>query len=86
MKTMIVTALALTMASLAAAEQPAPRSDVEARLAALEKINVTAYKPPADEAVQTDPKVDAILERAEHAEAAASTADARDLTGADADR
>ena len=73
MKSMIFAAAALAAASTAAADQP-PTSDVEARLAALEKINVTAYKPQqaqsGDEA--RDPQVEAILQKAAQADADAT--------------
>jgi len=66
MKSTLLAAAALTVASVAAADQPPP-SDVEARLAALEKINVTAHKAQtADEA--KDPQVEAILQKAAQAE------------------
>jgi hypothetical protein len=69
MKTMILAAATLSFASIAAAEQP-PNSDVEARLAALEKINVTAYKPQQTQATDEakDPQVDAILQKAAQSE------------------
>jgi hypothetical protein len=73
MKAMILAAATLSFASIAAAEQP-PNSDVEARLAALEKINVTAYKPqqtPTTDETK-DPQVDAILQKAAQAEDDAS--------------
>jgi len=73
MKSMILAAAALAFASTAAADQP-PASDVEARLAALEKINVTAYKPQQTQttAATKDPQVEAILEKAAQAEGNAS--------------
>jgi hypothetical protein len=46
MKRTILAAAAMSLASMAVAEQPASQSDVEARLDALERINVTAYKAP----------------------------------------
>jgi hypothetical protein len=69
MKAMILAAATLSFASIAAAEQP-PNSDVEARLAALEKINVTAYKPQQVSATDEakDPQVEAILQKAADAE------------------
>ena len=75
MKSMILAAAALAVASIAAADQP-PASDVEARLAALEKINVTAYKPQQTQttAETKDPQVEAILEKAAQAEGDASPA------------
>jgi hypothetical protein len=68
MKSIILAAAALAVASIAAADQPPP-SDVEARLAALEKINVTAYKPQAQPTADTkDPQVEAIVQKAAQAE------------------
>lgn len=67
MKKVILAAAAATMASAVSANDPAPRSDVEARLDALEVINVTAQKAPKnDDAV--DPEIDAILQAAAQAE------------------
>jgi outer membrane lipoprotein-sorting protein len=67
MKRFILAAVTISLASVAAAEQPIARSDVEARLDALEKINVTAYKAPrGDEAKDTG--IDAILQKAARAE------------------
>ena len=74
MKKPILAAILISLASLAAAEQPIARSDVEARLDALEKINVTAYKAPqADEVKDAD--VDAILAKAARAEETAKAAE-----------
>jgi hypothetical protein len=67
MKRPFLAAVAISLASIAAAEQPIARSDVEARLDALEKINVTAYKAPrGDEA--KDAGIEAILQKAVQAE------------------
>jgi len=67
MKRSILAAATISLASMAAAEQPVAQSDVEARLDALERINVTAYKAPqADET--KDATVEAILQKAEQAE------------------
>ena len=74
MKAMILAAATLSIASIAAAD-PQPNSDVEARLAALEKINVTAYKPQQTSATDEakDPQVDAILQKATDAEGDANS-------------
>ena len=67
MKRSILAAATISLASMAAAEQPVAQSDVEARLDALERINVTAYKAPqADET--KDATVEAILQKADQAE------------------
>lgn len=73
MKSMILAAATFAVASIAAADQP-PTSDVEARLAALETINVTAYKPHQPQAADKtkDLQVEAILEKAAQAEADAA--------------
>jgi hypothetical protein len=67
MKAMILAAVTMSIASIAAAD-PQPNSDVEARLAALERIDVTAYKPQQATDEAKDPQVDAILENAARAE------------------
>ena len=69
MKARILAAVTVSLASIAAAD-PQPNSDVEARLAALEKINVTAYKPQQTAATDEakDPQDDAILQKATDAE------------------
>jgi len=73
MKRTILAAATISLASMAAAEQPVAQSDVEARLDALERINVTAYKAPqADET--KDATVEAILQKAEQAEHAGGDA------------
>jgi len=73
MKRSILAAATISLASMAAAEQPVAQSDVEARLDALERINVTAYKAPqADET--KDATVEAILQKAEQAEHAGGDA------------
>ncbi len=79
MKRPILAAVAISLASIAAAEQPIVRSDtansaVEARLDALEKINVTAYKAPQAADVK-DAGVDAILAKAAQAEQTANAAE-----------
>jgi len=69
MKRTILAAAAMSLASMAVAEQPASQSDVEARLDALERINVTAYKAPqADDTDTKDATVEAILQKADQAE------------------
>ena len=72
MKSLIFAAATLAIGALAYASEPVDQSSVEARRDALEKINVTSIKPvlPNDEAKDAD--VDAILQRAADAEAAAS--------------
>ncbi len=80
MKRTILAAATISLASLAAAEQPVaqsplsgPNSKVEARLDKLERINVTAYKAPqASEG--SDATIDAILQKADEAEHADSDA------------
>ena len=57
----------MSLASMAVAEQPASQSDVEARLDALERINVTAYKAPQADDTE-DATVEAILQKADQAE------------------
>jgi hypothetical protein len=71
MKRTILAAATLSLASLAAAEQPIAQSDVEARLDALERINVTAYKAPQADDTK-DVAVEAILQKADQAEHADS--------------
>ena len=73
MKRTILAAATISLASMAAAEQPIAQSDVEARLDKLERINVTAYKAPqASEG--SDATIDAILQKADEAEHADSEA------------
>jgi hypothetical protein len=67
MKKTILAAAAMSLASMAVAEQPATQSDVEARLDALERINVTAYKAPQAEDT-SDATIEAILQKADQAE------------------
>jgi 5,10-methylene-tetrahydrofolate dehydrogenase/methenyl tetrahydrofolate cyclohydrolase len=67
MKRTILAAAAMSLASMAVAEQPASQSDVEARLDALERINVTAYKAPQAEDT-SDATIEAILQKADQAE------------------
>ena len=69
----ILAAATLLLASLAAAEQPMAQSDVEARLDALERINVTAYKAPQADDTK-DAAVEAILQKADQAEHAGGDA------------
>jgi hypothetical protein len=75
MKRTILAAAAMSLASMAVAEQPASQSDVEARLDALERINVTAYKAPQSDDTK-DATVEAILQKADQAEHADTDADA----------
>ena len=67
MKMPFITLLCVLASGAAFAGQPG--SDVEARLDALEVINVTAQKPARDENVAADPEVDGILAAAARAEA-----------------
>ena len=73
MKRTILAVATISLASLAAAEQPGTQSDVEARLDKLERINVTAYKAP-QASESSDPAIDAILQKADEAEHADSSA------------
>lgn len=68
MKLLFITMLGALLSGTAMANQPVAKSDVEARLDALEVIDVTAYKPPRDETVAPDPELDAILDAAANAE------------------
>lgn len=68
MKKLLFAAAAVSLASAVSANDPAPRSDVEARLDALEVINVTAQKPAKNDDVP-DAELDAILQAAAQAEA-----------------
>ena len=69
MKSLVLAAATLAMATFAYGSEPVDRDDVEARIDALEKINVTSIKPVqvSDEAQDTE--LDAILQRANDAEA-----------------
>jgi hypothetical protein len=67
MKKLVVAAMAVSVAGVVSANDAAPRSDVEARLDALEVINVTAQKPAKNDDVP-DAQVDAILQAAADAE------------------
>jgi hypothetical protein len=71
MKKMMLAAIAVSMAGVVSANDPSPRSDVEARLSALEIINVTAQKPAKNDAAP-DAELDAILQAAADAEARGS--------------
>jgi hypothetical protein len=73
MKRTILAAATISLASMAAAEQPVAQSDIEARLDALERINVTAYKAPQAGDTQ-DAAVEAILQTADQAEHAGADA------------
>jgi len=68
MKKLVFAAAAVSMAGIVSANDSAPRSDVEARLDALEIINVTAQKPAKNDDAP-DPELDAILQAAAQAEA-----------------
>jgi hypothetical protein len=68
MKLLFITMLTALLSGTAMANQPVAKSDVEARLDALEVIDVTAQKPPRDERVAPDPELDAILDAAAKAE------------------
>ena len=68
MKKAMFAAIAVSMAGVVSANESAPRSDVEARLNALEVINVTAQKPAKNDDVP-DAELDAILQAAADAEA-----------------
>jgi hypothetical protein len=70
MKKVVFAAMAVSVAGVVSANDAAPRSDVEARLDALEVINVTAQKPAKNDDVP-DAQVDAILQAAADAEAQA---------------
>ena len=65
---LLFTMLTALLWGTAMANQPAAKSDVEARLDALEVIDVTAQKPPRDEHLAPDPELDAILDAATKAE------------------
>ena len=67
MKKTILAAAAMSLASMAVAEPASTQSDVEARLDALERINVTAYKAPQAEDT-SDATIEAILQKADQAE------------------
>ena len=69
MKSLILAAATLAFATLAYGSEPADRDDVEARLDALENINVTSVKPVRVDDDAKDAEIDAILQRAEDAEA-----------------
>ena len=71
MKKLVFVAAAVSMAGIVSANDSAPRSDVEARLNALEVINVTAQKPAKNDDVP-DAELDAILQAAAQAEAKAA--------------
>jgi hypothetical protein len=69
MKRAVVLIAGVAFAAAVAANETAPRSDIEARLDALEVLNVTAYKAPDATAAKPDPQIDAILQAAAQAEA-----------------
>jgi len=68
MRRIFLGAAALTLASVVAANDVASRSDVEARLDALEAINVTAQKAAKVDTEAPDAELDAILQAATRAE------------------
>jgi len=68
MRRIFLGAAALTLASVVSANDVASRSDVEARLDALEAINVTAQKPAKVDNEAPDAELDAILQAAMRAE------------------
>jgi len=70
MKALLMVFCALSLAGTAMAGEPVARSDVEARLDALEVINVTSQKAPRIDTVATDEELDAILAAADAAESA----------------
>ena len=72
MKTLILAAATLAIGALAYGSEPVDQGTVEARLDALEKINVTAMKPVRPDTEAKDAELDAILQRAADAEAAAN--------------
>jgi hypothetical protein len=69
MNRLILMVLSAAVASAATANESVPRSDVEARLDALEVLNVTEQKAPRADASAPDPQLDAILQAAAQAEA-----------------
>jgi hypothetical protein len=71
MKKAMFAVMAVSVAGVVSANDSAPRSDVEARLSALEIINVTAQKPAKNDDVP-DAELDAILQAAADAEAQGS--------------
>jgi hypothetical protein len=68
MRRILLGAVALTLASVVSANDVASRSDVEARLDALEAINVTAQKAAKVDNEAPDAELDAILQAATRAE------------------
>ena len=68
MRRVFLGAAALALASVVSANDVASRSDVEARLDALEAINVTAQKPAKADTEVPDAELDAILQAATRAE------------------
>ena len=73
MKSLILAAATFAIATFAYGSEPADRDDVEARLDALEKINVTSIKPVRVDNEAKDAELDAILQRASDAEATDDT-------------
>ena len=68
MRRFLLGAVAVMLASVVSANDVASRSDVEARLDALEAINVTAQKAAKVDNEAPDAQLDAILQAAMHAE------------------
>jgi outer membrane lipoprotein-sorting protein len=75
MKKVVFAAVTAALASLASATESTPRSDVEARLDALETMNITAQKPVREDDAAPDAELDAILQAAARADAAADATD-----------
>ena len=69
MKSLVLAVATFAIATFAYGSEPVDRSDVEARIDALEKINVTAFKPVRVDDEAKDADLDAILQRASDAEA-----------------
>ncbi len=69
MKSLVLAAATFAMATFAYGSDPVDNADVEARLDALEKINVTSIKLVQVNEETKDAELDAILQRASDAEA-----------------
>ena len=72
MRRFLLGAVAVMLASVVSANDVASRSDVEARLDALEAINVTAQKTAKVDNEAPDAELDAILQAASRAETEAA--------------
>ena len=70
MRRILLGAVAVTLAAVVSANDVVSRSDVEARLDALEAINVTAQKAAKVDNEAPDAELDAILQAATRAETA----------------